>query len=80
MFGGVERKNSLMHSFFHAQLGLVWAWRVQADSCKPTKHMILWDYGHVPPPLACRRDVEAFQWSSGRSDPHVSNSAFGLVS
>jgi len=37
-------------------------------------------HGHVPPPLACRQDVEALQLSGGRSDPHVSKPAFDLVS
>ena len=31
-------------------------------------------------PPACWRDLEAFQWSGGRSDPHVSKLAFGLDS
>ena len=32
------------------------------------------------PPPACLRDLEAFQWSGGRSDPHVSKLTFGLES
>ena len=37
--------------------------------------------GHAPaPPPSCLRDLEAFQWSGGRSDPHVSKLTFGLES
>ena len=37
-------------------------------------------HGHVPSPPACWLDLEAFQWSGGRSDPHVSKLTFGLDS
>ena len=61
------------------RLVLIWAWRVQADSCKSAKHRILGDTMVTYPWLA-GRILEAFQWSGGRSDPHVSKLAFGLES
>ena len=36
-------------------------------------------HGHIHP-RACWRDLEAFHWSDGRSDPHVSKLSFGLDS
>ena len=62
------------------RLVLIWAWRVQADSCKSAKHSILGDPRSRTPPPSCLRDLEAFHWSGGRSDPHVSKLTFGLES